>query len=480
MTRLGFGKIACIVAVFCVATAVASPAQTFTTLASFNGADGEAPVGLIQGFDGNFYGTTNLGGAYQEGTVFQVSPSGNLNSLHSFCSQLNCTDGSGPFGAALVQATNGNFFGTTGGGGSSHDGTLFEINAAGNFTLLYSFAGFPTDGTLPKPMVHARDGNYYGVTSQGGANCGNVGCGTFFRFIPGGIPTVLHSFCAPPQCPDGSFPMGLVQAANGSFYGTTLESSDSSQSCGTVFEITPAGELTTLHTFHHSDGCTPGWPLIQGSDGTFYGTTSDGGNHGGGAVFRMNAQGTLTGFYSFCSEANCNDGFLPNGPLIQATDGNLYGTTSEGGGGIKAWGTIFQITPSGKLTTLYDFCSQTACVDGGFPTGNLVQATDGNLYGTTYNGGAEGDGAIYRLSLGLNPFVRLTKDSGKVGQTGGILGQGFTGTTGVAFNGTPARFTVVSDTFIEATVPQGAASGYVTVNTPTGILTSNLIFHVGP
>ncbi len=200
----------------------------------------------------------------------------------------------------------------------------------------------------------------------------------------------------------------------------------------------------------------------------------------GGAVFRMNAGGILTGFYSFCSEANCNDGFLPNGPLMQATDGNLYGTTFEGGEGIKAWGTIFEIAPSGKLTTLYNFCSQTACVDGGFPMGNLVQATDGDLYGTAYDGGAEDGGAIFRLSLGLGPFVRLTKDSGKVGQTGGILGQGFTGTTAVAFNGTSASFAVVSDTFIEATVPAGASSGYVTVSTPTGTLTSNVVFHVGP
>jgi uncharacterized repeat protein (TIGR03803 family) len=136
------------------------------------------------------------------------------------------------------------------------------------------------------------------------------------------------------------------------------------------------------------------------------------------------------------------------------------------------------------LTTIYNFCSQTNCTDGAYPAAALLQATDGNFYGTTSSGGTGGlsgnQGTIFRFSTGLGPFVKLVRDSGKVGDTNGILGQGFIGTSGVFLNGTPASFTVVSDTFIEATVPAGATSGFVTVDTPSGTLTSNVAFRVRP
>ena len=147
-------------------------------------------------------------------------------------------------------------------------------------------------------------------------------------------------------------------------------------------------------------------------------------------------------------------------------------------------GTIFKITPQGVLTTLYTFCSQPNCTDGANPGTALMQSTDGNFYGTTFSGGQGGlsgeMGTIFRLSTGLGPFVKLVRSAGKVGQSGGILGQGFTGTTGVFLNGTPANFTVVSDTYIQATVPAGGTSGFVTVDTPGGVLTSNVPFHVIP
>jgi uncharacterized repeat protein (TIGR03803 family) len=365
------------------------------------------------------------------------------------------------------------FYGTTGAGGSSNNGTIFEITPAGGFTMLYSFAGYPDGGSLPEGLVQAPDGNYYGITVHGGANCADGGCGTFFKIMPGGVPITLYSFCTQATCLDGAYPLGLIRAANGNFYGTTLQGGTYDLLCGTVFEITATGKLTSLHSFNHSDGCQPSGPLIQGADGNFYGTTNQGGTHGEGAFFKMNPAGKLTGFYSFCSQPNCADGYRPVA-VLQATDGNLYGTTAFGG--LNRLGTIFQITPEGSLTTLHSF----AGADGSLPT-SLMQATDGNLYGTTQAGGiAKNSGSVFRLSMDLLPFAKLTQNSGKVGQSAGILGQNFTGTTNVSFNGTPASFTVVSDTYIRATVPAGATTGFATVSTPSGTLTSNVAFQVMP
>ena len=185
---------------------------------------------------------------------------------------------------------------------------------------------------------------------------------------------------------------------------------------------------------------------------------------------------TFTTLYSFCSQPNCRDGSNPLAGLVQATNGNLYGTTSSGGE-FNNNGTVFEITLKGALTTVYDF---TGGPDGSLPFAGLVQATNGNLYGATYGAGANGVGTIFGLDEGLGPFVTFVQAAGKVGQTGPILGQGLTGTTSVSLNGTPANFTVVSDTFITATVPAGATTGYVTVTTPSGTLTSNVPFHVIP
>ncbi|HZZ17364.1 MAG TPA: choice-of-anchor tandem repeat GloVer-containing protein, partial [Candidatus Sulfotelmatobacter sp.] len=196
--------------------------------------------------------------------------------------------------------------------------------------------------------------------------------------------------------------------------------------------------------------------------------------------------GTLTTLYTFCSKPGCTDGRYPNGGLIQATDGNFYGTTSAGGDQsianctYQGCGTIFEITPTGAFSTLHTFVS----TDGQNPYAGLLQRTDGTFYGTTNAGGSNGCnrgcGTVFSLSTGLGPFVKLTRDWGKAGQVGGILGQGFTGTTGVFLNGTPASFMGISDTHILATVPTGATSGFITVTTPSGTLTSNVVFRVTP
>jgi len=164
--------------------------------------------------------------------------------------------------------------------------------------------------------------------------------------------------------------------------------------------------------------------------------------------------------------------------LALGTDGNFYGVTQAGGQ--DNGGTIFSLTPNGKLTTVHSFSGP----DGDEPMAAPIQATNGILYGTTAYGGSGAPscggrcGTIYSLDMGLGPFVAFVRAAGKIGETGGILGQGFAGTMGVTLNGTPAEFAVVSDTFIKATVPEGATTGYVTVTTPTGVLSSNVPFHV--
>lgn len=193
----------------------------------------------------------------------------------------------------------------------------------------------------------------------------------------------------------------------------------------------------------------------------------------------------LTTLYAFCSQTNCSDGSHPQDGLVQATDGSFYSTTVQGGA--NGFGTIFKITSAGRLTTLYSFCSQTNCPDGSYPATTVLQATSGTFYGTTVWGGvygcsdgSGGCGTVFSLSVGLDPFVAFVRTSGKVGQAAGILGQGFTGTTAVSFNGNPAAFTVKSDTFLAATVPTGATTGTVQVTTPSGVQLSNVPFRVLP
>jgi uncharacterized repeat protein (TIGR03803 family) len=183
--------------------------------------------------------------------------------------------------------------------------------------------------------------------------------------------------------------------------------------------------------------------------------------------------------YDFCAQANCADGSNPEGGLLQATDGNLYGTTALGGDptcSSGACGTIFKIAAAGTFTTLHSFEE----VNGESPLAGLMQATNGILYGTTQYGGTHLDGTIFSLDVSLDPFVTLMRDFGRVGSTIGVLGQGFTGTTSVSLKGTPATFIAHSDTYLKATVPAGATTGFLTVAIPSGTLSSNKKFHVNP
>jgi len=457
--------VACAVFLLCVATVIGTQAQTFTKLLDFNGTNGAGPLydSLVQGRDGNLYGPTSGGGAYGYGTVFKMTPGGTLTTLYSFGSPER-GDGVWPMGG-LVLATNGNFYGTTnylGDCGSCDypSGTVFRITPEGKLTTLYNFDF--GDGAYPTgALVQGTDGNFYGTTSRGGDFAEDWAYGEVFKMTPEGGLTQLHVFI---EGDDSVTPFaGLVQACcDGNFYGTTLSDG------GSVFEITPLGRFAYLHLFGGPEGSYPQAALIQATDGRLYGTTEQGGAFGCGTIFRITLKGSLRDVHSF----DGTDGCTLQGPILQATDGNLYGTTSAGGANNS--GTLFKLARNGTLTTLHDFQG----TDGSAPVGGLVQATSGKFYGTTSAGGISGDGTVFSLDMGLGPFVAFVHGAGKVGQTGGILGQGLTGTTSVTLNGIPATFTVVSDTFIKATVPAGATTGYVTVTTPTGTLKSRVPFYV--
>jgi uncharacterized repeat protein (TIGR03803 family) len=472
MTRLSAWKQSCATFLLCAATAIAAQGQTFNTLIAFGGPNGGSPgfESLAQGIDGNLYGTTYGGGKHTAGTVFKMTPSGKLTTLHSFC--IDCTEGLGP-NAGLVLGTDGNFYGTTSGGGKLNYGTVFKITPGGTLTTLHSFVF--SDGEDPSAaLVQGTDGNFYGTTFLGGSTTQ----GTIFKITPEGTLTTLHAFAGRPT--DGANPYGaLVLGTDGDFYGTT--EAGGAAGGGTVFRITPGGAVTTLYSFcpqgDCSDGESPYAGLVQGADGNFYGTTTAGGTNCSfcGTIFKITAAGDFAKLHDF----GTGGGSFPAGTLIQGTDGNFYGTTV--GDLANGLGTVFEITPTGTLTTLHTFNGST---DGSYAYGGLVQATSGTFYGTTSAGvhlncdPPHGCGTVFSLATDLGPFVSLVHNPAKVGQPFGILGQGFNGTTNVSLNGNLASFSVKSETLILATVPPGATTGFVTVMTPSGTLTSNVPFRV--
>ncbi len=461
-------------------------AQTYSALYEFGGQtqdpENHQYSGLIaQGRDGELYSTapaTPLGLCSFCGAVFKISPSGTVTVVYDF----NDATGSGytPFGG-VVLGTDGNFYGTTKAGGNFNEGTLFKITASGPLTTLYNFGTckYPCkEGLYPKaPPVQGTDGNFYGTAPNlsDGTNTGVV-----YKITSAGKFTTIHAFDFTagynPNAP-------LIQGSDGNFYGTTTlggktvtptcVATFSSATCGTVFKITTAGKVTTLYKFGKTDGAGPLGPVIQGTDGSFYGTTSEGGTSGLGVVFKLTAAGVLTVLHDF----NGTDGQTPEAGLVQANDGNFYGVASAGG--TLGFGTIFKITSTSDHTfsVLYNFDN----THGATPEVALMQHTNGILYGDTESGDTHGGGVFYSLNIGAAEFAKLQTLSGKVGTQVSILGQGFTGSTAVSFGGVNAtKFTVVSDTYVTASVPTGGKTGTVTVVRPSGSLNSLQPFKVTP
>src|SRR5208283_2027964 len=424
-------------------------AQTFAVLHNFTGGqDGADPQSGVTDKAGILFGTTFSGGKGY-GTVYQLKHRGSgwiINPLYDFAGG---SDGANPV-ARVVFGPDGLLYGTTyygGGSGCSGSGcgTVFRLRPPPTActtaicpwteTVLYRFGG-GDDGEQPTgDLIFDQAGNIYGTTY---GNPAILGYGTVFKITPGGSLTTLYSFCSQSNCTDGADPYaGLVQGSDGNFYGTTVfggaNDTCGSSGCGTVFRITPSDTLTTLYSFCAQSDCADGElpfaSLVQGSDGNFYGTTFTGTPSIGsyGTVFRITPSGTLTTLYTFCSQSNCTDGAAPHAGLVQASDGNFYGTTTYGGandscvegGSEVGCGTLFKITPTGTVTTLYSLCSQTDCTDGQWPLGGLVQDTNGSFYGAANQGGANGDGTVFSLSVGLGRLVEnTTSPTAAMGETG--------------------------------------------------------------
>jgi uncharacterized repeat protein (TIGR03803 family) len=500
-------------------------AVKFKTLASFNGVDGRLGFGvpndgLVQGLDGNLYGTTAVGGVNSNsniysnlncGTVFRITPSGALSTVYSFCAEANCVDGAVIYGAgALALDTEGNLYGTTYDGGASATsgpcapigcGTIFKVTPGGALTTLHNFCSQPNcaDGDVNySGVVRGADGNFYGVTPGNGANSNTlciggftgVGCGTVFKITPEGVFSTIYSFCSQTNCADGADPFtGLLAGVDGSLYG--IATTGGANGAGTIFKLTLSGKLTTLYSFP-SGGLFPCdyicAPLIQGGEGNIYGATTFGGSNGGplgpgaGTFFQITPTGTFTTLYNFCAQTSCTDGAYPFA-VVQGTDRNFYGVAEAGGTNLGCsgpggtCGSVFKITPQGTPTTLYDFVPLST--GGQTPTG-IVQATNGVFYGVTIAGGANNFGSVFAMSVGLGPFIETLPTSGKTGLQVKILGNNLISATGVTFNGVAAPFTVESATLISATVPTGATTGKVEVVTPTRTLKSNVKFVVRP
>ena len=473
------------VVAFCLAAAIAASAQTLTTLYTFDAYHGRRPRSpIVQGLNGNFFGTTFYGGNTDDGTVFEITSTGALRSLYNFCELPSCGDGLNP-SDALILGLGGDYYGTTQEGGAHSNssycpfgcGTVFKITPGGSVTTLYNFCALPgcTDGYLPDGLVQGADGNFYGSTLDGGLNtpaCLGV-CGTIFKLTPQGALTTLYTFCSQKNCTDGFGPEpGLIQASNGNFYGTTLS--------GVIFEITSAGKYSVLYSFKHG---SPG-PLIQGSNGNLYGVTGSSGEYHNGSVFRITLDGKFFNLYSFCRQSGCPDGSAPAGSLAQGTDGNLYGTASAGGANAdtndcpNGCGTIFSLSQAGTFTNLYNFCSLANCADGDGPGLGMIQGTDGKFYGNTGINYYGPEGTIFSFDMGLGPYIEAQTNFGNVGRQIGILGNNLSSTTAVSFNGVPATFQVLSDALVRATVPAGATTGTIQLTNASGVLSTKAPFIV--
>jgi uncharacterized repeat protein (TIGR03803 family) len=502
------------------------PSGTFSVLHEFDGGDGgKAPVaGLIQGSDGNFYGTTTAGGIDGLGIVYRISPSGDFNVLHSF----DTITGANPY-APLVQYGDGSFYGTTVNGGSFGEGVVFRIDSTGTVSVVYSFGSSDETGTVPlAELIQDKDGYFYGTISEGGVN----GSGTIYRIDSAGNTEILHSFDGSEgsspharllQDPSGNFygttysggsygagtifkldtsgmfsilhdfdggsgganpEAGLIRDGSGNLFGTTRGGGNNN--AGTVYKLTPAGAFSVLHDFDGAEGGnSPYAGLLRGTDGTFYGTTLLGGNYSYGTVFKLTASGNFSILHHF--EGGLG-GSSPDAELIRGSDGKFYGTVTEGGddalGGPRK-GAVFRIDSTGNFSIIYQFNGSD---DGGNPHG-VIQGKDGNFYGTTSYGGVNGYGTVYRLdgsgNLSVLHHFDLDDGGGSVATLLQANDGSFYGTTsgslynsGVVYNGgaifrltetTQTTTTTLTSSLNPSTVGQSVTfTATVTGNSPTG------------
>ncbi|HEY3638739.1 MAG TPA: choice-of-anchor tandem repeat GloVer-containing protein [Rhizomicrobium sp.] len=453
--KFGFATLAALA----VAAAVPVPAnaQQFSVVYAFGPTpDGQGPRGsLTQGQDGNLYGLTIDGGTAGQGTLFSIALPGKETVLDSFASSvggINCNTG-------LSVGSDGSFTGTCPNGQSPYNfGTIFNANpAAGTLNTVHAFDG--SDGQNPevgRPIL-AADGNYYGLTEEGGTNKG----GTAFMITPTGAFSTLYNFggtTGDPTSPSGP----LIQGADGNFYGTA--SAGGTLGGGALFRMTSTGQITVLHNFpakSATDGTAPMGGVAQTKNGALFGETFSGGASNLGTIYEIKKNGKEVVLHSFSSADRSSS---PCDGLIVASDANLYGTAAACLGDNCGTSIIFEVTAKGVFSVLHQLDPAT---EGTKVSGPLFLDTNGTFYGTAETGGAGGVGTIYSLNTGLAPFANLSQTSGSVGATIGIYGQGFNAKTKVSFDGTQAKFTMVNANYLQAVVPAGASSGYVKVKSPS-------------
>jgi uncharacterized repeat protein (TIGR03803 family) len=385
----------CLGAISIVFAPAAAGQATEKVLYQFAGDSTGAVSSLLRDSAGNLYGTTFDGGTAGVGTVFKVDPTGTQTVLYNFTG-IN-GDGAYPLGGLLMDNL-GNLYGTTTAGGGGEAGTVFKVDSTGKETILYSFSSFNTTaGTQPEAgVIMDSAGNLYGTAGGGGTGSCNDpnfsgGCGVVFKLDPTGKETVLLSFTG---SADGSHPLGgLLMDSLGNFYGTT--SAGGAGNVGTVFKLDPTGHETVLHAFAGKtggDGANPHDTLVMDNAGNLYGTTLSGGATDKGVIFKQTSTGQETVLHSFTGTTG--DGAEPQAGLVLDSAGNLYGTTLSGGTADK--GVIFKSTSTGQETVLHSFTGTTG--DGAEPQAGLVLDSAGNLYGTTWLGGAAGGGTIFKLN----------------------------------------------------------------------------------
>jgi len=353
-----------------------TPAGVFTTIYRFcsvgSCTDGVEPVaGLIEAADGNLYGTTFGGGAYGGGVIFKISAAtGAFSVFYNFCKLASCADGA-YLDDAIIQGSDGNFYGTTVTGGTKNLGVVFKLTPAGVLKVLYNFCSLAncTDGDEPTSgLVQGSDGNFYGATALFSSN----GNGTVFQITPAGVLTTLHNFCSSANCTDGQDgSSNLVQAGDGNFYGIT--SSGGSTGYGVAFRISSAAQYSVIHNFCADPDCLDGrnaGGLLLATDGNFYGTTllggAGGGEAGSGIAFQLSTSGAFASIYSFCSAAGCADGAEPADSLIQGSDGNFYGTTQGMLNG-PAYGNVFKLEPASTLAAPVQLSLNSSSIQLGSP-----------------------------------------------------------------------------------------------------------------
>ncbi len=455
-----------------------------TTLHNLVGTEGQFPHGqLVQGRDGNLYGTTSPSAVV--GKAFRITPTGAYTVLHSFNPVVASLK---PAPSVLMLGLDGNFYGTTTNGNAA-GGTLFKMTPVGAVTVLHQFGTVLNDGysidngiLRPTPPVQTADGTLYGTTTSGGQN----GVGTVYKLTAAGNYSIIHHFVN--AVSDGSRPSAsLIIGNDGNLYGTTTFGGQPSATTGTVYRITPSGVTKILHSFNtiSDGGYQPQAPLIKGMDGNLYGTTFGRADlNTQGNIFKITPAGVYTSLHELDFFHDVDRGAYPNAGLVQASDGFLYGVTSRGGvaPGLFAndAGVVFNITRQGLFDVTHIFDKT---IDGSRPLYSLVQHTNGKLYGATQFSktglNPVGNGSIFSLDVGARPFVLAQPSSGKAGGSVGLFGD-FTGVSSVTFNGIPASVTGTGNSFRTVTIPVGPATGLIKINKPAGSISGFNTFFVQP